>query len=94
MSLLIVAYLFQRINQIQSSQMIRKGVYAMSSACGNVSPRFLTEADAMEYLRMSRSMTRRFGEKIGAVRRIGRSVRYDRVLIDATLEANNQISIR
>ena len=55
--------------------------------------RMLSEKEAQTYIGLKRGKTREFGEKVGAIKRIGRRVLYDRVVLDAALDnlgTNNQ----
>ena len=52
--------------------------------------RILREREATEYCGMGRTSFRQWAAKIGAVRKFGRSVRYDRKVIDEALDGMNQ----
>ena len=49
--------------------------------------RLFTTKEAAAYCGMGRANARKWFEEIGAVRRFGRSVRIDRVVIDRTLDS-------
>ena len=52
----------------------------------NIQPRLLTESEAQVYTSLGRSKLREFGSEIGAVCRIGRAVRFDRVILDREID--------
>lgn len=49
-------------------------------------PRLMNEKDCMEYLSMTRTKFREWVAETGARRNFGRSVRYDRIVIDKYLD--------
>lgn len=51
------------------------------------SKRLLTELEAAHYIGLGRTAARSWLRQIGAVRRFGRAVRYDRFTIDQALDA-------
>lgn len=51
-----------------------------------ISPRLLTEKEAMAYTRMGRTAFRKWADLIGAKRKIGRSLRFDREVIDRAID--------
>ncbi len=51
--------------------------------------RLLSESEAREYIGLGRIRCREYCEKIGAVRRIGKRVLYDRTVIDRALDEMN-----
>ena len=57
-----------------------------------VTQRMLTEKDAQIYLGLKRAKCREFGEKVNAVKHIGRRVLYDRKILDDALDSLDSIS--
>ena len=53
----------------------------------SVLKRMLSEKEAQEYLGLKRGKCREFGEKVKAVKHIGRRVLYDRLVLDAALDS-------
>ena len=51
-----------------------------------ISPRLLTEKEAMAYTRMGRTAFRKWADLIGAKRKIGRILRFDREVIDRAID--------
>ncbi len=49
--------------------------------------RMIVELEAAAYVGMGRSSFREWAKQIGARRKFGRSVRYDKKVIDAALDA-------
>lgn len=56
--------------------------------------RLITVKEAMEYLHISRPTTMRMMDEIGATRRIGRKVLFDKVVIDKWIEENEAVHSR
>lgn len=52
-----------------------------------VTPRYLSEAGAMTYTTFGRDKIRSWGKEIGAVRKVGKRVVYDRLVIDRAMDA-------
>lgn len=66
----------------------KKGLEAMrAKAYQEVQPRMLNQKQAEAYTGMGRNSLVEFARKIGARRKIGRMVLYDRTVIDAGLDA-------
>lgn len=61
-------------------------MYTKNSPPGSGDVRMLRESEAVSYTAMGRTNFRRWAKEIGAVRHFGRSVRYDRAVIDAALD--------
>lgn len=54
---------------------------------GNISDvRLLTPEQAQEYLGLGRMMCRKWCDEIGATRKFGSNVRFDKVVIDRALD--------
>ena len=51
-----------------------------------ITPRFLSENGAMVYTSLGRDSVRKWCKEIGAVRRIGKRVMYDRLAIDSAMD--------
>lgn len=49
--------------------------------------RMLSEKEAQDYLGLKRGKCREFGDKVKAVKHIGRRVLYDRKILDAALDS-------
>lgn len=49
-------------------------------------PRLMNEKDCMEYLSMGRTKFREWTAEIGARKKFGKAVRYDRTVIDKYLD--------
>lgn len=56
-----------------------------------IDKRMLSEKEAQDYLGLKRVKCREFGEKINAVKHIGRRVLYDRKIIDDALDSLESI---
>ena len=52
----------------------------------DIAARLLTEKEALNYTRMGRTAFRKWADIIGAKRKIGRSARYDREVIDRAID--------
>ncbi len=57
----------------------------------NATKRMLSEKEAQVYMGLKRGKCREFGEKIKAVKHIGRRVLYDRKVIDDFLDNHSEI---
>ena len=66
----------------------RKEVNTMTvKECHEVEPRMLTQKQAEVYTGLGRNSLTDFARRIGARRKVGRTVLYDRVILDAGLDA-------
>lgn len=57
-------------------------------------PRLMSITELCSYLSVGKSLARRFAENCGATLRIGRSLRFDRKIIDRALDAQKQQDIK
>ena len=53
-----------------------------ASTLNVIEPRLLREQEAIQYTGLGRNSFRQWAAQIGAVRRFGKSVRYDKQVID------------
>lgn len=64
------------------------------SSVTTIEKRLLSEAEAREYIGLGKGSCREYCSQIGAVRRIGRRVLYDRVVIDRAIDDMNSKAAR
>ena len=60
---------------------------ALRKIANTTGNRMMIERDAAEYVGMGRTSFRAWAKEIGAKRNFGKSVRYDRKVIDSALDA-------
>lgn len=63
---------------------------AMKRTPGYEGKRMLTEVEGFEYCGQGRTAFRKWAAEIGARRKFGASVRYDKKVLDAALDAMEQ----